>query len=135
MGIPLLRGREPQTDEQNVVVVNQAFARRFWPDEDPIGKSIRLESGKAPQLVVGLTATGKYWSLDEPARPFVYQISGQLAEPFLCLVIRTQTPASLAPRVRQEIQRLNEDLPAVMVQTAQERLRAWLEPQRRQPCC
>jgi len=130
MGIPLLRGREPLPGEPNVVVVNDAFARRFWPGQDPIGKSIRLESGQPLQQVVGLTPTGKYWSLDEPPRPFIYQISGQLAEPFLCLVIRTQTPGSLAPHVRQEIQQLNPDLPSVSVQTAQERLRAWLEPQR-----
>jgi macrolide transport system ATP-binding/permease protein len=97
MGIPLLRGREPRADEQNVVIVNDAFARRFWPNQDPIGKPIHLESQKPLQQVIGLTATGKYWSLDEPARPFIYQISGQLAEPSLCLVIRTQRCPSVSP--------------------------------------
>lgn len=131
MGIPLLRGREPLADERNVAIVNEAFARRFWPGHDPIGKSIQLESGTAMQLVIGLTATGKYWALDEPARPFIYQISGQLAEPSMGLAIRTHLPpASLAPRIRHEIQRWNEELPAVSVRTANERLRAWLEPRR-----
>jgi putative ABC transport system permease protein len=131
MGIPLLRGREPLANEQNVVIVNQAFAHRFWPNEDPIGKSFHVESGKALQQVIGLTTTAKYWSLDEPARPFIYQISSQLDEPLLCLLIRTQGPPSgLAKRVGREIERLNEDVPAMTVQTARERLRAWLEPQR-----
>lgn len=131
MGIPLLRGRAPLPDEQNVVIVNQAFARRFWPNEDPIGKSVQLESGKPLQHVIGLTTTAKYWSLGEPARPFIYQISRQFDEPFLCLLIRTQgPPGNLAARVGQEIERLNDELPAMTVQTARERLRLWLEPQR-----
>jgi predicted permease len=131
MGIPLLRGREPLANEQNVVIVNQAFADRFWPNQDPIGKSIKPESAKSLQQVIGLTTTAKYWSLGEPARPFIYQISSQLDEPFLCLLIRTQGPPSgLALRVSREIERLNEELPAMTVQTARERLSAWLEPQR-----
>jgi hypothetical protein len=93
MGIPLLRGREPLANEQNVVIVNQAFAQRFWPNQHPIGKSIKPESAKSLQQVIGLTTTAKYWSLDEHARPFVYQISGQLDEPLLCLLVRTQGPA------------------------------------------
>jgi len=131
MGVTLLRGREPLANEQNVVIVNQAFAQRFWQNEVPIGKSIQLEGGKPPQRVIGLTATAKYWSLNEPARPFIYQISSQLDEPLLCLLIRTQgPPSSLSTRVGQEIERLNQDLPAMTVQTASERLRARLEPQR-----
>jgi predicted permease len=136
MGIPLLRGREPLPNEQNVLIVNQAFARHFWPNlswpnQDPIGKSIQVESGKPPQQVIALTTTAKYWSLDEPPRPFIYQISSQLDEPMLCLLIRTQRPPSgLAARVGEEIEQLNEDLPAMPVQTARQRLSAWLEPQR-----
>jgi predicted permease len=129
MGIRLLRGREPQSDERNVVIVNEALARRLWPDQDPTGKSIRLE-GQPLQRVIGLTATGRYWSLAEPARPFVYRISGQLADPIACLAIRIEgPPRSLAARVTQEIQESSRDLPAITVQTAQERLGAWLEPQ------
>jgi len=112
-------------------MVNQAFAQRFWPNQDPIGKSIKLESARSLQQVIGLTTTARYWSLDEPARPFIYQISGQLDEPLLCLLIRSQgPPGGLAARVGQEIERLNEAQPAMTVQTAKGRLRAWLEPQR-----
>ncbi len=113
------------------MVVNEAFARRVWPDQDPLGQLIRLETTQPLQRVIGLTATGKYWSLAEPPRPFLYRISDELAEPFLCLAIRTKgAPKSLATQVTREMQRLNQDLPAMPVQTAQERLGAWLEPER-----
>jgi predicted permease len=131
MGIPLLYGREPLTSDRNVLIVNRAFAQRFWPNADVIGKSIQLESGKPPLQVIGLAATARYWSLDEPARPFIYQISRQLDEPLLCLLIRTLGPPSrLSARIGQEIERLNQDLPAITVQTARDRLHIWLEPQR-----
>lgn len=131
MGIPLLRGREPQPEERNAVIVNTALARRLWPNQDPIGQSIRLGNASPLLQVIALTATGKYWSLTEPARPFLYQISGHASGPILCLAIRTQgPPTALAASVSEEIQRLNPDLPAMRVQTEKERLRAWLEPQR-----
>jgi predicted permease len=131
MGIPLLRGREPQPADRNVAIVNEALARRVWPGQDPIGQSIRVGRDHTGLQVIGLTATGKYWSLNEPPRPFLYQISSQLSDPTLGLSVRTQgPPEALAAMVAQEIQRLNPDLPAVAVQTESERLRAWLEPQR-----
>ena len=130
MGIRLLRGREPEPDERNVAIVNAAFARRFWPNQDPINKSIHLGGDRALE-VVGLTATGKYWSLAEPARPFLYQISSQRAAPELCLAIRTHgPPAGLAAAIAEELHRLDPELSAMRVQTEQERLRAWLEPER-----
>ena len=92
---------------------------------------MRLGSDRAPWQVIGLTATGKYWSLSEPARPFLYRISGQQATAPACLAIRTQgPPQALAAKIGREIERLNPDLPAMTVQTEGERLRAWLEPQR-----
>ena len=113
MGIPLVRGREPQPGERDVAVVNQALASRLWPGRDPLRESIRPRNGK-PWQVIGLTATGKYWSLDEPPRPFVYRIAEQLAEPFGCLAIRTELPpASLAVPVGRAIERAGEDLPSV----------------------
>jgi macrolide transport system ATP-binding/permease protein len=131
MRIPLLRGREPQPDERNVAIVNAAFARRLWPGQDPIGKSIRVGGDQALQQVIGLTATGKYWSLTEPARPFLYQISNHSAAPMLCLAIRTQGPSSsLAAGIPEAIHRLAPELPTMRVQTEKERLRAWLEPER-----
>jgi predicted permease len=125
MGIPLLRGRLPQPGDHDVALVNDAFARRFWPNQDPIGQSIRHRQ------IVGVTATGKYWSLQEPPRPFLYQIATEFAVPQLCLAIRTQaSPLTIAARVRQEVQSLDDDLPMMSIRTGEDRISAWLEPQR-----
>jgi hypothetical protein len=64
-------------------------------------------------------------------RAFLHQISPQFDGPSVSLAIRTEgAPASLAAEVSQAIQRLNPDLPAITAETAQLRLRMWLEPQR-----
>jgi predicted permease len=131
MGIPILRGRVPRPDERNVVIVNEALARRLWPNQDAIGRSVRLGRSQSPHEVIGLTDTGKYWSLTEPARPFLYQVSNQITDPWACLLIRTTgSPRGLAPQVVQEIQRNSPDVPAMSIRTGQERLSRWLQPQR-----
>jgi ABC-type antimicrobial peptide transport system permease subunit len=85
----------------------------------------------AREEIVGVTATGKYWSLSEPARPFLYQITNQPAAPGLCLAIRIRGAGEgIAPAITQEIHRLGPDLPAVRVQSEVERLRERLEPER-----
>jgi predicted permease len=129
MGIPLLRGHEPLPDEQNVAIVNQTLAERLWPHRDPVGETLRV--GKTPQQVIGVAANGKYWSLTESPRPFMYLLSTQFDQPLAALVIRTKGPSgNLVGQVSQEIERLNPDLPAIAARTARERLRMWLEPQR-----
>jgi predicted permease len=130
MRIPLLRGHEPQPDERKVVIVNEAFARRLWPNQDPIGKSLALGS-LPPQPVIGLAANSKYWELTESPRPFVYQVFSPPSQQWLCLAVRSAAaPAGVAPRIRQELQPITDRLLAVTVQTADERLRLWLQPQR-----
>ncbi|HVU16616.1 MAG TPA: ABC transporter permease [Candidatus Didemnitutus sp.] len=74
MRIPLLAGRD-FTDQDdaaapNVAIVNQAFAQRFWPGQDPIGR--RFWSRGGWRTIVGMTSTGKYNRLDEPAHCFFY---------------------------------------------------------------
>ena len=131
MGIPLLAGRAPQSGERDGIVVNAALARRFWPGQDPIGKTLRIGSNQALQQVVGLTPTGRYWSLTEPPRPFLYEFASQPEAESLWLAIRAQgTPRSLTAQVADEIQRLDPDLPPMRIQSEREKLRIWLEPQR-----
>ncbi len=131
MGIRLVRGREPGPEERHVIVVNETLARRVWPGQDPVGRMVRLGADGAPWQVIGVTATGKYWSLNEPARPFMYRISGEQATPVACLAIRTEgPPQALARAIGREIERVNPDLPAMKVETEEVRLREWLGPQR-----
>jgi putative ABC transport system permease protein len=77
LGISILRGREftpeDRADTPAVVIVNETFARRFWPGEDPIGKTIRVRDENAPpRTVVGLARDSKYRTLGEAPLPFYY---------------------------------------------------------------
>jgi predicted permease len=105
--IPILQGREfdaqDREDSQGVVIVNETFAERFWPEQDPIGKTIRLRSEDSPQLrVVGLARDSTYRTLGEEAMPFYYLPITQdfgfvrrFSQLFpLHVVVRSDTPSS-----------------------------------------
>ena len=92
MDIPLVRGRgfEPSDREGGapVAVVNESFARRFWPGEDPIGR--RFNTGRSgTREVVGVARDGKYWSLGEEPQPHFYEPFAQAYEADMALVVRT----------------------------------------------
>ncbi len=121
MRMPLVRGRViderdlREAGEPLVVVVNQAFARRHWPGQDPIGK--RLQIGVGPRLepphltVVGLVADGKYDSFDEEPRPFVYVPLWQHFHWDFTLVARAAgDPSSWLEAIRREAHRLDENV-------------------------
>ena len=75
MGIPLLRGRAFEGDDlegnTRAAVVNDALADRLWPGERAVNQRIFLGAGK-PREVVGVVKTGKYLSLGEEPKPFLY---------------------------------------------------------------
>jgi hypothetical protein len=139
MGIRLLSGRRPESQERDVSRVDVSMVDVSMVDVSMVNQALmdELRSGQRrlddPQLgqVAGVVANSKYWSLDESARPFVYRISATFDQPAVCLAIRSKGPAgNLAARVNRTIQRLNGELPPVAAQTGQQRLRMWLEPQR-----
>jgi len=77
MGIPLLAGRalNPQDDERapRVVVVNQAFAKRFFPNENAVGKRFGFGADKSTQIeIVGVAGDTKYTSLRDEIKPNIY---------------------------------------------------------------
>jgi len=124
MRIPLLAGRDftdrDDATAPNVAIVNQAFAQRFWPGQDPLGRKFWSRGGW--RTIVGLTPTGKYNRLDEPAHPFFY-LPYQQGVPELdlnlCLRLADSTsspPANVegfAPTLRQALHDID---PAVGLQ-------------------
>ena len=77
MGIPLLAGRDfAETDTKrapNVAVINEIFAQRHFPGENPLGQRIRLQGQKRdPLLIVGVVGNVRHFSLGEPPRPEAY---------------------------------------------------------------
>lgn len=107
MQIPLLAGRD-FTDQDNlaapsVAIVNEAFAQRFWPGRDPIGRTFR--SGGRERTVVGLARTGNYDRLDEAPSCFLY-LPYQQGVPDLDLNICVRTrsdPAAFARTLEQAV--------------------------------
>ncbi|MGH9848616.1 MAG: ABC transporter permease [Blastocatellia bacterium] len=83
MGIPLKQGRffTDQDDErsQPVVVIDEVFARQYFPNADPIGKRINLGSSRDPWQIVGVVGHVKQWSIDANDQQ---SLQAQLYEPF-----------------------------------------------------
>jgi len=120
MGIPLVRGRLiERSDDKNaarVVVVNESFAERFFPNGDAIGKRIRL--GKLTSefpwaTIVGIVGDVRGFALDEPPLPTMYWPVAQIrTTPSLAIVVRTYNdPASLASAVRGAIAEIDPTQP------------------------
>jgi putative ABC transport system permease protein len=123
LGIPLRRGRDfastDTADTAPVVLVSEAAVRRFWPDEDPIGKRIRLGSPEDGwRTIVGVVGDVRHGGPAEEPRPEVYVPVRQSAFPFMQFVVRTrQEPMALAPAVRAAVAELDAELPLSDVRT------------------
>jgi putative ABC transport system permease protein len=115
MRIPLRRGRRFTDDDREttarVLLVNEALARAFWPNEDPIGKIIRPATGypqfDTPHTIVGVVADVKSLGLEKAERPAVYAPFTQREFPWLrwnSFVVRTHgEPEAYGRIIRQEI--------------------------------
>jgi putative ABC transport system permease protein len=138
MSTPLLRGREflPQDSlaAPHIVIVNESFARHFWPGESPIGKRIKYGVGDTavppyPWMeVVGVVNGVKFDSLrQDPAdSPVVY---GSLLQSEviinMSLIVRTKAaPATMIPDLRDNISRYNAAIPLYSVATLEDRMKA-----------
>ena len=132
MRIPLERGRDfterDRAGSLPVAIVNQSFARRFWPGEDPIGK--RIQVGDSLREVVGVAHDSRTRSLNESPTPYFYLPFLQYYQPNMTLEVRTAgDPAGIIPAVRREIAALDRDLP-VESGTLEDALGLSLLPQR-----
>jgi putative ABC transport system permease protein len=97
-----------------VLIINETMADRFWPNEDPIGKNVRLlEYGKVPWLtVVGVVKDSSYYGPVEGPRLQMYVPF--LATPWdaMYLVVHTEVdPISLAGSVQREVWTIDKDVP------------------------
>lgn len=120
MGIPILRGRgfrdTDRIDSPPVIVINENFAKRFWPGQDPIGKRVRTAGRE--HLVIGVVRTGKYFSLGEDPKAFFYLPLEQNHRASFFLHVRAAVdPAGMLETVRKEIQSLDSKLPVSDVRT------------------
>lgn len=129
MGIPILGGREfTERDGLNegsrVVIVNETFAKQFWPGQDPVGKRIRHRYAEAPWMtVVGVAHDVKHYGLDQRMTPGVYIPFAQNPQAHMAFVIRSSvSPTSLAPGIRALVRQSDPELPVLGVVSMEERL-------------
>jgi predicted permease len=130
MGIRLVRGRlfnsHDTNDAQQVAIVDETLARKYWGTEDPVGKRITFEGpDDKPRWreVVGLVAHVRNEGLEGESRGQYYAPYAQATGggPNLYVVIRTDgDPASLAPPVRGAIASIDRDLPVFRVATMEQ---------------
>ena len=136
--IPVLRGRSFNEQDlpgaPGVVLVNEAFARRYWPDQDAIGKHIEMgdpANSDSRLEVIGVVKDGKYVTLGEDAKPFFYFNLAQRYESSSTLIVRTKgDPVGYFASVRSEVAALDQSLPLFDVKTMRQHLGVALLPAR-----
>jgi macrolide transport system ATP-binding/permease protein len=117
MKTPIVRGRAFTTgdkaDSARVAIVNEEFAKKYWPSQDAIGKKIRFDGPNGPVAqVVGIAKTAKYIFIGEPALAFVYLPLTQHSQTRMSLVVETfGDPAAMTAPLREVVRSLNPDQP------------------------
>ena len=140
MGIPLLSGREFLTGDSAhsplVCVVNRSLARKYWPNENPIGKTVttaprvvvvstlkgfRTEFRPREMEIVGVVGDVRQLGLDTPPDPELFMPYTQWPTNEMALVLRTASqPSSLIPAVKKEIWQVDPDEPVTDIRTMDE---------------
>ena len=111
------------------MIVNERFARRFWPGESPIGKRVLVAGEAHPAEIVGVARDGRYVSFTERPRPFAYFPILQRHTGFGESVLLTRTTGNaslLLPAVRDAVRSLDPNLPLFHARTLAESIDAQL---------
>ncbi len=136
LGISLQQGRE--FDERDtltspgVVVVNEAFARRYWPGESAVGKRVRTRATTGPLFeVVGVVSDHRVRTVGEPPRPFVHFSRSQAYNPSASFIARTSGDTSqLVQAMRRELTSIEPDLVFLEMQPMESVIAVTLFPAR-----
>jgi predicted permease len=130
--LPIVRGRDfSDADREGAtpaVIINETFARRLWPDEEPLGKTIR--NGEIMLTVVGVARDAKYRSLGEEPRNFVYVPLAQRWFSRTSLLVRTEGDVAVAAPIRRIVAELEPALPILDQRSMVEHAATSLFPQR-----
>jgi putative ABC transport system permease protein len=130
--MPLLAGRtfdEHDRDGPPVAIVNETFAKRFWPDGSAVGRLVQSD-GQDVQIV-GVVPAGKYTSFTEEPRLYAYTPFGRPYSSGAWLQVRGRgEPDVLLATVRAELRALDSDVPPIMATTMRTVLESSLFPQK-----
>jgi len=125
--IPMIAGREftqsDHADAGKVAVVNETFARRFWPnDAAPLGRRLRVGSENGPWLtVVGIARDVRHNGLTDPPRAEFYRPHAQIPERTMMLIARARKPGeSMASAIRAAVWQVDRDQPLFRLQSLED---------------
>jgi putative ABC transport system permease protein len=136
LGIPLLRGRlfnDSDSDKApRVAVVNEAFARTYWPNQNPLGKRFKRNRAESPWItVVGVIANARTESLAQASVPKIYLDLYQTGGKRLAIFLRGHLDTAAIPaKVREQVQSVDPTLPVSGGQTLIETVSASLAERR-----
>jgi predicted permease len=126
LGVQLIRGRGfRETDtaaSPKVAVVNEQFAKTYWPNSDALGKRFQLDNSSGPLVeIVGISKTAKYEWIGEPPTQFVYLPLAQRPRSAMTLLVRTQgASAAMADPVLDLVRKLDSAQPVFDVRTVED---------------
>ena len=145
IGIPLTRGRafddRDRADAPGVAIINEAMARRFWPNQTPVGRLITHDLSIVPgqpttREIVGVVGDVRHFGLDRASEPQMFVPHAQMPWPSMAIVIRTPLDAArISGAVRRAVWAGDDTIPvpplrrmedAVAGAVGQPRFRAWL---------
>jgi putative ABC transport system permease protein len=142
MSIPLIKGRDfnehDKADSKPVIIINETLANRYWPNEDPVGASLKTELTNDELEVIGVVGNVKHKSLDDsptadlyvpipqiPKRAVIYLTNNMF------LTVRTAgSPLGLSNSVRRNVQAIDKDVAASSATTMSDVLSVSVAPRR-----
>jgi predicted permease len=125
LGIRQVRGRDfrPEDDARSplVVIVDETLARRLWPGEDPLGKTLRVGTSASESTVIGVVGDIRQAPMEEQRQPFVYVAFRQETETYAHVLMATSGKAgSIINLVRNEMRALDPEIVPWRTQTLEE---------------
>lgn len=125
MGVPVLQGQEfsgrYRSDLPLELIVTESFARRYWPNEDPIGKRFRPDTNNPFGTVTGVVGDIRNVDPQRESLPAFYFPYGYIAMPGPVVVVRTASqPENFAKALRTQVSQIDADQPVYNVRTMNE---------------
>jgi predicted permease len=126
LGIPILSGRDFADSDTaaspHVGIINEEFAKRFLPNENPLGHTIATEDGRYTLTIVGVAKDHKYRSIDEAPIPMAWYMFAQIpiTGPMHVEMRVHGEPLAILPAARKALQQLDPDLPLIRPMTQRE---------------
>ena len=126
MGIAIVRGRgflkSDTANTPRIAVVNEQFAKHYWPNQDAIGKRFHLTNPTGPLVqIAGIAKTTKYLWIAESPTEYIYLPMTQHPQPRMTLIAESESDATaLAPVLRHAVAELDHNMPIYGVRTMED---------------